>query len=158
VVPRIACALLLTAAAGLRVGAQGPPQAPAQLSEVIATVGAPPALLRFNNRPITTLRATVLSRTPAERAAAAAAVLNRTLGEGTFYVHYTLLVCLENPHQRSATLGALHANILDAFNEFGVQIASPNYEADPDERKVVPKDQWYSAPALPPERIENEKA
>ena len=42
---------------------------------------------------------------------------------------------------------ALHANIQDAFNEYGVQIMSPNYEADPSEPKVVPKDKWDAAPA-----------
>jgi small-conductance mechanosensitive channel len=68
-----------------------------------------------------------------------------------FYVQYTLMVCLEEPQLRSPTLGALHANILDAFNEFGVQITSPNYEADPSDRKVVPLDQWYAAPAKQPE-------
>jgi small-conductance mechanosensitive channel len=66
-----------------------------------------------------------------------------------FYVQYTLLVCLESPQQRLLTLDALHANIQDAFNEYGVQIMSPNYEADPEGRKVVPVDQWYAAPAGP---------
>jgi small-conductance mechanosensitive channel len=64
-----------------------------------------------------------------------------------FYVQYTLLVCLESPQQRFLTLDALHANIQDAFNEYGVQIMSPNYEADPEGRKVVPVDKWYAAPA-----------
>jgi small-conductance mechanosensitive channel len=68
-----------------------------------------------------------------------------------FYVQYTLLVCLESPHLRVPTLDALHANIQDAFNEYGVQIMSPNYEADPIGRKVVPVDQWYAAPAGQPE-------
>jgi small-conductance mechanosensitive channel len=67
-----------------------------------------------------------------------------------FYVHYTLLVCPERPHLRVSTLHALHANILDAFNEYGVQITSPNYEADPGAPKVVPPSQWYAAPAAPP--------
>jgi small-conductance mechanosensitive channel len=64
-----------------------------------------------------------------------------------FYVQYVLLVCLDSPQQRFLTLDALHANIQDAFNEYGVQIMSPNYEADPEGRKVVPVDQWYAAPA-----------
>ena len=64
-----------------------------------------------------------------------------------FYVQYTLLVCLDAPQQRFLILDALHANIQDAFNEYGVQIMSPNYEADPEGRKVVPVDQWYAAPA-----------
>ena len=68
-----------------------------------------------------------------------------------FYVQYTLMVCLEKPQSRGPTLDALHASIQDAFNEYGVQIMSPNYEADPIGRKVVPADQWYAAPAGPPE-------
>jgi small-conductance mechanosensitive channel len=65
-----------------------------------------------------------------------------------FYVQYTLLVCLEQPHLRVATLDSLHAQILDAFNEYGVQITSPNYEADPGERKVVSREHWFAAPAV----------
>ena len=47
-------------------------------------------------------------------------------------------------------LNDLHANIQDVFNEYGVQIMSPNYEADPPEVQVVPKEKWYAAPAKPP--------
>jgi len=46
-------------------------------------------------------------------------------------------------------LDALHANIQDVFNEHGVQIMSPRYEADPVEPKVVPREQWFQAPATP---------
>ena len=63
------------------------------------------------------------------------------------YVRHTLMFCLENPMQRRPVLAAVHQNILDAFNEYGVQITSPNYEADPEVRKVVPKDRWFAAPA-----------
>jgi hypothetical protein len=45
------------------------------------------------------------------------------------------------------TLDRLHANIQDAFNEHGVQIMSPNYEADPAGPKVVPRDKWFQPPA-----------
>ena len=65
------------------------------------------------------------------------------------YIKYTLLFCLEDPATRISTLAAVHGNILDAFNEYGVQITSPNYEADPTERKVVPKEKWFAAPAKP---------
>jgi len=44
----------------------------------------------------------------------------------------------------------LHGNILDLFNEYGVQIMVPGYEGDPDQPKVVPRDQWYAAPARLP--------
>ena len=45
---------------------------------------------------------------------------------------------------------ALHQNILDVFNEYGVQITTPAYEGDPEQPKVVPKVQWFSAPAPTP--------
>ena len=45
---------------------------------------------------------------------------------------------------------ALHRNILDLFNEYGVAIMTPAYVADPAEPKVVSKEQWYAAPAEPP--------
>ena len=64
-----------------------------------------------------------------------------------FYVEYTLLVCIANPSQRVVTLDRLHANIQDAFNEHGVQIMSPNYEADPEGPKVVPREKWFEPPA-----------
>jgi small-conductance mechanosensitive channel len=66
-----------------------------------------------------------------------------------FCVQYTLLVALEHPSRRSAILDRLHANIQDAFNEFDVQITSPHYEADPEDRKTVPRDRWFAAPAAP---------
>jgi small-conductance mechanosensitive channel len=87
------------------------------------------------------------NRTPGIRKEPPPAV--RQTGLLDFYVKYTLLVCLDQPRKRMAILHALHANILDAFNEYGVQITSPNYEADPDEPKVVPRSKWYAAPATP---------
>jgi small-conductance mechanosensitive channel len=70
-----------------------------------------------------------------------------------FYTKYTLLVCLERQTTRPATMGALHANIQDVFNEYGVQIMSPNYVVDPAAPKVVAKKDWFAAPAnadIPP--------
>ena len=64
-----------------------------------------------------------------------------------FYVKYTLWVCLERQHNRPFVLASLHANIQDVFNEYGVQIMSPNYVLDPAAPKLVPKDQWFAAPA-----------
>src|SRR6185312_6556368 len=64
-----------------------------------------------------------------------------------FYVKYTLFVCLEQQQSRPYTLHALHANIQDLFNEYGVQIMSPNYVLDPQAPKVVPKQNWFAAPA-----------
>jgi small-conductance mechanosensitive channel len=89
------------------------------------------------------------ARTPGVRADPKPVVLQTGLQD--FYVQYTLMVCLETPQLRAPTLDALHASIQDAFNEYGVQIMSPNYEADPVGPKVVPIDQWHAAPARRPE-------
>jgi small-conductance mechanosensitive channel len=64
-----------------------------------------------------------------------------------FYVRYMLLVCLQRQQSRLVTLHQLHANIQDTFNEYGVQIMSPNYMLDPAAPKVVPKSGWAPAPA-----------
>jgi len=77
-------------------------------------------------------------------------VLQSALEE--FYVRYTLLVSLDQPNQRGATLDRLYANVQDAFNEHGVQIMAPSYEADPESEKIVPKDRWFAAPAVAPDR------
>jgi small-conductance mechanosensitive channel len=64
-----------------------------------------------------------------------------------FYVEYTLLVAVAEPARRALVLSELHANIQDVFNENGVQIMSPNYEADPETPKVVATSDWFRAPA-----------
>jgi small-conductance mechanosensitive channel len=64
-----------------------------------------------------------------------------------FYVEYRLCAQVDRPEIRRITLTALHANIQDIFNEFGVQIMSPHYENDPVEKVWVPKEQWFEAPA-----------
>ncbi|HEX5100373.1 MAG TPA: mechanosensitive ion channel domain-containing protein [Polyangiaceae bacterium] len=70
-----------------------------------------------------------------------------------FYVEYRL-VCechAESARSRAHALHELHVNVIDVFNEHGVQIMSPHYLADPAEAKVVPKAGWYAAPAKAPE-------
>jgi small-conductance mechanosensitive channel len=64
-----------------------------------------------------------------------------------FYVEYTLLVPITDPARRAVVLSELHANIQDVFNENGVQIMTPNYEADPAQPKVVASADWFRSPA-----------
>jgi hypothetical protein len=62
------------------------------------------------------------------------------------------LVCYaapEAPQRRAIMLDALHANVQDVFNEYGVQIMSPHYMADPPQPQIVAKEQWYAPPAPP---------
>ncbi len=78
-------------------------------------------------------------------------VLQRRLED--FYVRYQLIVALDCQASYADVLNALLANIQDAFNEHGVQIMSPNYEADPERPAVVPRDQWYAPPAVAPRHM-----
>ena len=86
-------------------------------------------------------RTSRISKDPAPR------VLQTALQD--FYVEYTLVVCIADPKLKISVLNELHAHIQDVFNEYGVQIMSPNYEADPADKKFVPKEQWFQAPAQP---------
>jgi len=76
-------------------------------------------------------------------------VLQTLLGD--YAVNYEINVYCGDANRMPALYSALHANIQDVFNEYGVQIMSPSYEADPDEPKVVPPAKWYEAPARKPE-------
>lgn len=49
-----------------------------------------------------------------------------------------LIPSCRKPAERVAVLSQLHANIQDVFNEHGVQIMSPHYEADPPQTVFVP--------------------
>jgi small-conductance mechanosensitive channel len=66
---------------------------------------------------------------------------------GDFAVTYELNVYCDAPQQMPRLYAALHRNILDAFNESGVQIMTPAYEGDPAAPKVVPRDQWFTPPS-----------
>jgi small-conductance mechanosensitive channel len=71
-------------------------------------------------------------------------------GLGDFCVTYELNAATADASSMARQYSALHANILDVFNEYGVQIMTPNYEADTPDAKLVRKDDWYAAPARPP--------
>ena len=69
-----------------------------------------------------------------------------------FYPEYRL-VCQavpSEPRPRAEVMNALHGHIQDVFNEYGVQIMSPHYLADPQVAKLVPKRDWHLPPAQPP--------
>jgi small-conductance mechanosensitive channel len=71
-----------------------------------------------------------------------------------FYVEYRLVAYAgpELPAKRARVLDALHANIQDVFNEYGVQIMSPHYMMDTPQPQVVPKEKWHDPPAVPAQR------
>ena len=83
-------------------------------------------------------------RTPGVAAEPRPYVVQTALSD--FYVEYRL--CAQSnknaPRRRAEALNQLHANILDVFNENGVQIMSPHYRSDPPEPQVVPQGPWAS--------------
>jgi len=66
-----------------------------------------------------------------------------------FAVTYQLNVHTDRPLVMEETYADLHRNILDVFNEYGVQIMTPAYERDPEQPKIVPREQWHAPPAPP---------
>jgi len=76
-------------------------------------------------------------------------VLQKALGD--FCVTYEINVHCDNAQVMAHLYTDLHRNILDVFNEYNVQIMTPAYERDPEQPKVVPKEQWFATPATPPD-------
>jgi small-conductance mechanosensitive channel len=85
------------------------------------------------------------SRTTGMLAEPAPFVLQLSLGD--FAVVYELNVGCDDTRALAFRYADLHRNILDVFNEHGVQIMTPAYEGDPESAKVVSKERWYAAPA-----------
>jgi small-conductance mechanosensitive channel len=98
------------------------------------------------------------ARTPGLADRPAPFVLQKSLGD--FCVVYEVNVPCDTASRMATLYTLLHQNILDVFNEFGVQIMTPAYEGDPEQPKLVPRDQWWTAPARakgdgPGERLED---
>ncbi len=72
-------------------------------------------------------------------------VMQKELGD--FAITYEINVYCDNPHEMNTLYTELHRQILDVFNEYGVQIMTPAYESDAAEPKVVPPEKWYEPPA-----------
>jgi len=72
-------------------------------------------------------------------------VLIKQLGD--FAVVYEINVHCDHAGRMLWLYAELHRNILDVFNEYGVQIMTPSYEGDPAESKVVAQDKWFERPA-----------
>jgi small-conductance mechanosensitive channel len=99
-------------------------------------------------RQVESMLLTAAVRTEGVLADPAPFVLVPSLGD--FAVSYEINAAIDDPTRRLSRLSALHRNVLDVFNEYGVQIMTPAYEGDPEQAKIVPREQWYVAPARPP--------
>ena len=87
------------------------------------------------------------ARTPGLREEPKPFVLQTGLSD--FYPEYRLVAVVDQPETRSRVLSTLHAHIQDLFNDYGTQIMSPHYKADPPEPLVVPPDRRNPPPAPP---------
>lgn len=76
-------------------------------------------------------------RTPGMLSEPAPSILQRSLGD--YAVNYELNVYCDNTAQMYQFYTALQRSVLDVFREYGVQIMTPSYVADPAEPKVVRK-------------------
>jgi small-conductance mechanosensitive channel len=74
-------------------------------------------------------------------------VLQQALGD--FAITYEINAYCADANNMAQIYSALHRNILDVFNEYGVPIMTPAYVADPTEPKLVPKEHWDAPPATP---------
>ena len=77
--------------------------------------------------------------------------LVRQLSLMDWYIAYELQVRLVVEQSLADARNELHSNIQDVFNEFGVQIMSPNFVMQPKGAVMVGREDWYPAPAVPPE-------
>ena len=89
--------------------------------------------------------AAVVARTPGLLRDPAPFVIHKGLGD--FAVTYEINAYCDDPHAMMPLYTELHRQILDVFNEYGVQIMTPAYEGDTPEPKVVAKKDWFLAPS-----------
>jgi small-conductance mechanosensitive channel len=80
------------------------------------------------------------------------AQLVRQLALMDWYIAYELQVRLLPEQSLAIARNALFSNIQDVFNEFNVQIMSPNFVMQPEGSVMVARENWYPAPAVAPER------
>ena len=64
-----------------------------------------------------------------------------------FYVEYELQIWVKKLDRPIVIMSELNANIQDIFNEYGVQIMSPHFMANPADKVCVPKEKWHEPPA-----------
>jgi small-conductance mechanosensitive channel len=99
-------------------------------------------------RQVEAMLVTAADRTPGLLKEPRPFVLEKALGD--FAVTYELNAYCANVQAMGRFYAELHRNILDVFNEYGVQIMTPAYEGDPPEPKIVPRKDWYTTPAVNP--------
>ncbi|HPT50083.1 MAG TPA: mechanosensitive ion channel [Accumulibacter sp.] len=96
-------------------------------------------------RQVHALLVAAAEQTPGLRCVPKPFVYQRGLAD--WYVEYELFAHMDKPLDRIPVLSALHANIQDQFNSYGVQIMSPHFVRQPKSNVVVPPENWRPPPA-----------
>jgi small-conductance mechanosensitive channel len=78
--------------------------------------------------------------------------LVRQLNLMDWYIAYELQVKLGAGESLATVKSELHSHIQDVFNEFNVQIMSPNFVLQPENAVMVTRENWYTAPAVRPDQ------
>jgi small-conductance mechanosensitive channel len=78
--------------------------------------------------------------------------LVRQLNLMDWYIAYELQVKLGAGEAMASVKSELHSHIQDVFNEFNVQIMSPNFVLQPENAVMVSRENWYTAPAVQPDK------
>jgi small-conductance mechanosensitive channel len=78
--------------------------------------------------------------------------LVRQLNLMDWYIAYELQVKLRAGESLANVKSELHSHIQDVFNEFNVQIMSPNFVNQPENAVMVTRDNWFTAPAAQPDK------
>ncbi|MDP8262977.1 MAG: mechanosensitive ion channel [Candidatus Ancaeobacter aquaticus] len=60
-----------------------------------------------------------------------------------FYIQYDVFVHIDKGQNIPIVMSNLNGNILDAFNDEGIQVMSPHFNRQPEGKVIVPKDKWY---------------
>ena len=81
-----------------------------------------------------------------------ASVIVRQLSLMDWYIAYELQVTINAGASLAGVRSELHGHIQDVFNEFGVQIMSPNFVAQPEGVVLVKPEERFKAPAESPNR------
>ncbi len=71
----------------------------------------------------------------------------RQLALQDWYIAYELQVRINAGESLTGVRSTLHGHIQDVFNEFGVQIMSPNFISQPEQAVMVARNNWFTPPA-----------
>ena len=108
---------------------------------------AEPAAAAVWQRPVPQLQLIAVSKFTSGRQDIASCGRQKELGD--FFVTYELN--RDTPAALEELCAELHGDILDVFDEYGRTDHAAGMRGRPHQRKILPKERWYTAPANAPQ-------